>query len=512
METHVVEPPRSPITATPRPPRRPARGVDQEHLRAALQGPGLELLDSFAAPRLPLTERLAQGKSLRQRVPRSAHAQHSIRDEPAEALAIIARQNETRVQSLVPIRMARMSASPFGFLRGAAAVMAADLAPTPVTGLNVLACGDMHLVNLGLFASAERNLVFAINDFDEVHPGPWEWDLKRLAASCAVAAVFTGADRELAQEIAWLSVQAYVRRIRSYAATGYLSTWYDVIDADAVLAATLPTRRKAVEDMMAKARSKGPLRALDQLTEEVGGEHRIVEDAPLIERETHLDDGTPIARGMDEMLRAYLHSLPEDRRRLLRRYRIVDVARKVVGVGSVGTSCWVVLFQGLDSSDPLFLQVKEAQTSVLAPYVKTPIRVRNQGQRVVIGQRMIQGSPDIFLGWGALDEGRHRYFYVRQLADMKGGLHLVEGDAKMRAMLPGYVRLCGWALALAHAKSGDAALISGYCGGSDALADAVSKYALTYLEQTERDHAALAAAVRAHKIKVASAKEAGLAR
>ena len=513
METHVVERPRRTIhRSRSRPAPRPRRGVDQEHLRAALQGPGLELLDSFAAPRLPLTERLAQGKSLRQQVPRSAQSEHRAREESAEALAIIARQNETRVKALVPIRMARMNASPFGFLRGAAAVMAADLASTSATGLNVLACGDMHLANFGLFASAERNLVFAINDFDEVHPGPWEWDLKRLAASCAVAAVFTGADRQSAQDVAWQAVQAYVRKIRDYAETGYLATWYDVINADAILAATLPTRRKAVEEMMAKARSRGPLRALDQLTEQVGGEHRIVEDAPLIVRETHLDNGTPIATGVDEMLRAYLRSLPEDRRRLLRRYRIVDVARKVVGVGSVGTGCWVVLFQGLDSADPLFLQIKEAQTSILAPYVKTPIRVRNQGERVVLGQRSIQGSPDIFLGWGELEDDRHQHFYVRQLADMKGGLHLAEGDAKMLAMLPGYVRLCGWALALAHAKSGDAALISGYCGGSDALADAVSKYALAYLDQTERDHAALAAAVRARRIKVASAKEAGLSR
>jgi uncharacterized protein (DUF2252 family) len=510
-QTHVVESPRRRIAPSrAQPPPRPRRLVDQERLRAALQGPGLELLDSFAAPRLPLTERLAHGKALRQQIPRSAHAMHAPRGDAAAALAMIARQNETRVRSLVPIRMARMNASAFGFLRGAAAVMAADLAATPVTGLNVLACGDMHLLNFGLFASAERNLVFAINDFDEVHPGPWEWDLKRLAASCAVAAVFTGSDRDFAREVAWHAVQSYARRIRDYAETGYLATWYDVIDADAILAATLPTRRRAVEEMMAKARSRGPLRALDQLTEQVGGEHRIVEDAPLIVRETHLEDGTPIARAIDDMLRAYLHSLPEDRRRLLRRYRIVDVARKVVGVGSVGTGCWVVLFQGLDTGDPLFLQIKEAQTSVLAPHVKTPIRVRNQGERVVLGQRSIQGSPDIFLGWGSIEEHRRADFYVRQLADMKGGMHLAEGDAKTRAMLPGYVRICGWALALAHAKSGDAALIAGYCGGSDALADAVSQYALAYLDQTERDHAALTAAVRAKRVRVASPKDAGL--
>jgi uncharacterized protein (DUF2252 family) len=510
-QTHVVESPRRRVAAPHRPPvPRPRRIVDQERLRAALQGPGLELLDSFAAPRLSLTERLAHGKALRQQIPRSAHAAHAPRDDAAAALTILARQNEARVRSLVPIRMARMNASAFGFLRGAAAVMAADLTPTPVTGLNVLACGDMHLLNFGLFASAERNLVFAINDFDEVHPGPWEWDLKRLAASCAVAAVFTGSDRDFAQEVAWHAVQAYARRIRGYAETGYLATWYDVIDADAILAATLPTRRRAVEQMMAKARSRGPLRALDQLTEEVGGEHQIVEDAPLIVRETHLPDGTPIARGMDDMLRAYLHSLPEDRRRLLRRYRIVDVARKVVGVGSVGAGCWVVLFQGVDSGDPLFLQIKEAQPSVLAPYVRTPIRVRNQGERVVLGQRTIQGSPDIFLGWGSIEERRQADFYVRQLADMKGGMHLAEGDGKARAMLPGYARLCGWALALAHAKSGDPALISGYCGGGDALPDAVSQYALAYLDQTERDHAALASAVRARRIKVASARDAGI--
>ncbi|MBV9994849.1 MAG: DUF2252 family protein [Caulobacteraceae bacterium] len=285
-----------------------------------------------------------------------------------------------------------------------------------------------------------------------------------------------------------------------------------MIDADEILAATLHTRRHAVQEMLNKARARGRVRALDQLTREVGGEHRIVEDAPLIVRETHLADGTPIARAMDDLLRAYLASLPPDRQRLLRRYRIVDVARKVVGVGSVGTGCWVVLFQGLDAGDPLFLQIKEAQASVLADHVKTPLRVANQGQRVVIGQRMIQGLPDIFLVWGSVEERRRSDFYVRQLADMKGSIHLAEGDAKTRGALPGYARLCGWALALAHAKSGDAAMISGYCGGGDALPEAVSRYALAYQDQTERDHAALSAAVRAGRIAVASPEEAGLER
>jgi uncharacterized protein (DUF2252 family) len=473
----------------------------------------LDALQGFAAPRSSVAERMAEGKALRQTLPRSAQADYAPREAGFDPLAIIEAQNAARIPWLIPVRMARMLASPFGYMRGSAAVMAADLARSPVSGLEVFACGDMHLLNFGLFASAERNLVFAINDFDEAHPGPWEWDLKRLAASAAIAAAFVGGDRAAAQGAAWAVVEAYCALIDSYARTGFLEIWYELIDEHRIMGAVPPELRRGARQLMDEARAKGHLRAMDRLTEEINGQHRIVEEAPLIVRETQLSDGTPIAEALDGMLQAYVATLPENRRHLLNRYRIIDVARKVVGVGSVGTGCWVVLFEGVDADDPLLLQVKQARESVLAPYVKTKLQVKNQGHRVVLGQRMIQGSPDIFLGWGPAQNKKSVLtdFYVRQLADMKGGVRLTQHDTAALGWLEAYCKLCGRALALAHAKSGDAAKIAGYCGRSDAMADAVSRFALAYLIQTEHDHEALAAAVRSGRVQAASPHEAGLA-
>jgi uncharacterized protein (DUF2252 family) len=394
-----------------------------------------------------------------------------------------------------------MLASPFAFLRGSAAVMAADLAPLLTTAIYVNACGDMHVSNFGVFGSAERELIFAINDFDEVFPAPWEWDLKRLVASAAVAVRFMGGDKHRAAEAASETARSYRRRVARYAEMGHLEVWYDRIDQRAVLDALSPKARRGAERIIDKARAKGHQRVLDKLTEQVDGEHRIVEEVPLIVRETHTKQGRPIAEALDHVLRSYLTSLPYDRQRLLSRYRIVDVARKVVGVGSVGTGCWVILLVGKDNDDPLFLQVKEAQSSVLAAHSGYKLPFDNQGQRVVVGQRMIQGSPDIFLGWGELDG---QDIYVRQLADMKGGIDFSEGNHKGIAGFTEYCALCGWALALAHAKSGDAAMISGYCGKSAALDDALAKFALAYADQTERDHETLDKARRQGRIRVAS--------
>ncbi len=402
------------------------------------------------------------------------------------------------------MRMARMLTSPFAFLRGSAAIMAGDLANSPRTDLEVMACGDMHLMNFGLFASAERNLVFAINDFDEVLPGPWEWDLKRLATSAAVAALFVDGDRTDAEQAARAVVETYVSRIRRYSEMDFLEVWYDLIDERTILAAAPPRMRKLAQATFDKARARGHIRALDRLTEEVNGEHRIVEDVPLIVRAKHLPNGRPITEALEAMLGCYLASLPEDRRRLLSRYRIIDVARKVVGVGSVGTSCWVVLLEEHGADSPLFLQIKEARESVLERYLDGRRTIKQQGRRVVIGQRMIQGSPDIFLGWGPVKPvNGSRDYYVRQLADMKGGLKFNQGDREALGGLAKYCGLCGWALALAHAKSGDPAMISGYCGTGDALPDAIAKFSLAYLEQTERDHGALVAAARRGRIPVA---------
>jgi uncharacterized protein (DUF2252 family) len=473
--------------------------LDPAYYRTFAAAGDTGLVDTFMAKRPSTAERLAAGKALRDKVPRTSHGEYAPRADRPDPVAILEKQNETRVQKLVPVRYARMLVTPFTFLRGSAAVMADDLSATPVSGMQVAACGDMHVSNFGVYASAERSLIFAINDFDEVHPGPWEWDLKRLAASAAVAAQFMGGDTDDAEAAARECVRSYRKRIRRYADMGFLEIWYERIDERAVLDAVSPRLRRAAERFMDKARSKGHVKVFDKLTEEVDGEHRLVEDAPLLVRETHSDTGLPANLALDEMLHAYLDSISNDRRALLSRYRLVDSARKVVGVGSVGTSCWVLLLQGIDSDDPLFLQVKQAQQSVVAPYVSARLKLDNQGHRVVMGQRLTQGSPDIFLGWGDVG-GRH--FYVRQLADMKGSVKFNEHDA---AALPGFVEycgLCGWALALAHAKSGDPAMIAGYCGNSDALDEAIARFALAYARQTDQDHAALRKAQRSGRIKV----------
>jgi len=461
----------------------------------------LALIETFMARRPSVEEREAAGKALREKVPRASHGRYEPTPGRPDPVSILEQQNEGRVPKLVPVRYARMLASPFTFLRGSAAVMAKDLSDTPVTGMQVAACGDMHVSNFGVYASAERNLIFAINDFDEVHPGPWEWDLKRLAASTAVAARSMGADKVQAEEVARAVVRSYRKRIRRYAGMGFLQVWYERIDEHAVLDAISPRLRRSTKRALDKARSKGHVQALEKLTVEVDGEHRFVEEVPLIVRETQSDSGLPAAEALDRMLHAYLASLSIDRRALLSRYRIVDVARKVVGVGSVGTSCWVILLQGIDSDDPLFLQVKQANPSVLAPYVSTRIHYSNDGQRVVVGQRLTQGSPDIFLGWGEVD-GRH--FYIRQLAEMKGSVKFGEHDATGLGGFVEYCGLCGWALALAHAKSGDAAMIAGYCGTSAALDEAIGRFAMAYSRQTEQDHAALDRARRTGRIRAAA--------
>jgi uncharacterized protein (DUF2252 family) len=453
----------------------------------------LPMLEGFTASWPTREESLYMGKQLRQKTPRKDHAKYVPAKNRRDPMDILNEQNRTRVQKLVPVRNARMRASTFGFYRGSAAVMAADLAGTPDSGLRVAACGDMHVANFGIFASAERNLIFAINDFDEVYPGPWEWDLKRLAASAVVAARFMGGDDVAGEEAARQAVSSYRKRIRRYAEMGFLDVWYDQINERTILDAAPARLRDSVEKLMQRARAKGHLRTLDKMTEKVDGAPRIVEDIPLIVRETTLEDGTPVNIALDMMLQAYIASLPDDRKRLLSRYRIVDSARKVVGVGSVGTGCWVLMLEGATADDPLFLQVKQAMPSVLSPYVTTKLTIDNQGKRVVTGQRLIQGSPDIFLGWGSFKDS---FFYVRQLADMKGGVDFVEGDKKGLNGFSEYCRLCGWALALAHAKSGDPALIAGYCGNSEVLDEAIGKFALRYADQAAQDHERMVAAAK----------------
>ncbi len=459
---------------------------------------GSGIVEQFTAARTSVADRMAKGKALRAKVPRATLAEYKPFLKRKDPVAILEAQAKTRLPQLIPVRYARMLASPFAFLRGGAAIMAQDLSPSPVTGLPVQACGDMHVSNFGVFASAERNLVFGINDFDETLPGPWEWDLKRLAASAVVAGQFLGADREKCESFSRSVVTSYREHIREYANMGYLATWYATIKEDDLQQAISPEVRGRLQKVIDKAKKGSHLQVLEKMTELVDNKQRIVEFAPFVVRETKTQAGTPIAKALELFLNQYLASLSPDRRLLISRYQILDVARKVVGVGSVGTRCWILFMQGLNEGDPLFLQLKEAQPSVLAPYLGTP-SFANQGFRVVCGQRLIQGAPDILLGWGTV-EGIH--FYVRQLRDMKGSYEFDPKSWKRQGVLD-YCALCGWALALAHAKSGDAAMIAGYVGKSEALDDAMTKFAFAYSEQNERDYAQLQSAARSGRIEAA---------
>src|SRR5271155_3371499 len=375
-----------------------------------------KILEQFTAPRPSVADRIAVGKRLRTAVPRASLAEFKAQKTRKDPVAILDAQAKTRLQELIPVRYARMLQSPFAFLRGTAAVMAQDLASSPVTGLQVQLCGDMHVSNFGVFASAERSLVFGINDFDETIPGPWEWDLKRLATSAVVAGQFVGKDSESCESFSRAIVSSYRQHIREYAEMGYLATWYSIIHEDDLIAAVPSKLLPKWQKGLAKAKKGSHLQVLEKMTDLVDNKERIVENAPFVVRETQTQIGLPIRDAVGLFLEQYLSSLAEDRRQLISRYRLLDVARKVVGVGSVGTRCWIAFLRGTDEGDPLFLQFKEAEESVLAPYLKAPT-FPNQGFRVVSGQRLIQGSPDILLGWGVIDK---THFYIRQLRDMKG--------------------------------------------------------------------------------------------
>ncbi|TDQ82974.1 uncharacterized protein (DUF2252 family) [Dongia mobilis] len=454
----------------------------------------------FDTPKPSIAARMDAGKNLRKKVSRNAQAEFVLPVNRVDPIDLLIAQGKTRIENLVPVRHARMLTSPFAFLRGGAAIMAQDLRTSLSSGISVQICGDMHVANFGVFASAERNLVFGINDFDETLPGPWEWDLKRLVTSIVVAGRFLGADKVVCEEATRIAVKSYREHMRDFAEMGYLQLWYERIDDRRLLDALPPrVRRMAEENLMERARKRTHLQVLSSQTELFDDKWRIIEDRPLIVRETKDGRGNDIKVALGRFFKAYMETLSEDRRWLLSRYRIVDVARKVVGVGSVGTRCWVVLMEGADRDDPLFLQAKEAQQSVLAPHLLKSASYDNQGHRVVIGQRLIQGAPDILLGWGRTNDVD---FYVRQLRDMKGS---VEFDPENwdPERLNSYCMACGWALALAHAKSGDAAMIAGYVGKSEALDEALTTFAVAAADQNEKDFALMQAAARQKRIKVA---------
>jgi uncharacterized protein (DUF2252 family) len=461
----------------------------------------------MAEPRLrtaaPLTpaQRAAVGKAARGRVPRDSHATFDPAADRPDPVSLLESQASSRVPELVPVRYGRMMVSPFTYYRGAALPMASDLARTPRSGLIVQACGDAHLSNFGLFASPERNLIFDVNDFDETLPAPWEWDVKRLAASLEVAARENGFDGKDRRAIVVPAVARYRQAMRTFAAQANLGVWYTTADVanlrgqfDSLLGVQ---QRAALDKSLAKARARDSLQELAKLCHLVDGKLQIISDPPLIVRLADLMpeqvERAEFGPQLGNLIGRYRRTLQSDRRVLLEQYAFTDMARKVVGVGSVGTRCWIILMLGRDESDPLFLQVKEAQPSVLAPFAGAS-GYANQGQRVVAGQRLMQASSDIFLGWQRTAEpgGPSRDFYVRQLRDWKFSLSI---DSMAPRDMRMYGELCGWTLARAHARSGDRIAIAAYLGGSDVFDQAITQFAARYADQNQRDYQALLDAV-----------------
>src|SRR4051794_26129826 len=467
-------------------------------------------VDSGRAPAEPVphlspAERAELGRSARSNASRSSHADWAPAGDRPDPIDLLEQQAATRVPELVPIRYGRMAVSPFAFFRGAAYVMASDLAATPVSELRVQLCGDAHLSNFGGFASPERELLFDLNDFDETLPGPWEWDVKRLLASMAIAGRDRGFSSKQRRAIVQGTAEAYRLSMRQLAEMGELAIWYERVDQRLLTERFGPeaTERQAkrFEKTVAKAKTKDSTRAFAKLTSTVDGEPRIISDPPLIVPVRELlpeGEVRDFEAGIQTLLADYRRTLPAERGRLFDRYRFVDLARKVVGVGSVGTRAWVILMIGRDSGDPLFLQAKEARPSVLEPFVGKS-EFGNQGQRVVEGQKLMQAASDIFLGWLRTTgiDGKRRDFYIRQLWDWKT-------SAEVQSMLPSgmalYGRLCGWTLARAHARSGDSVAIASYLGGGDSFDRAVTEFSETYADQNARDHLALLEAIESGRL------------
>ena len=457
-------------------------------------------------PHLSVAERVARGKAARAEVPRSSHAGFEPVATRVDPVELLERQSKTRVPELVPIRYGRMLVSPFTFYRGAAMIMAQDLAATPRSGLTVQCCGDAHLSNFGVFASPERRLVFDVNDFDETLPGPWEWDVKRLAASMLIAARDNGFTAKEQDRIVLDTVRSYRSALGQFAGMNNLEVWYSHLDIESVIGQFAgqfkPKVVKRTEKQLAKARTRDSMSAFSKLTHVVDGRVEIVDESPLIVPIAKLaadEAAHEIFEDLRELMRAYRNTLEFDRRVLLEGFELHDFARKVVGVGSVGTRAWIALLIGRDDDDPLFLQMKEAEASVLEPFL-SPSEFSNHGQRVVTGQRLMQATSDIFLGWVHVDaglDGKSRDFYGRQLKDWKG-------SAEIERMVPdamaAYGQLCGWTLARAHSRSGDRIAIASYLGGGDVFDRAILDFSKAYADQNERDYNALSDAVKSGRI------------
>ena len=457
--------------------------------------------------RMSPAERRVRGKAARAEVPRESHAEWKPSADRPDPVALLESQGATRVPDLVPVRYGRMMETPFTYYRGAALPMASDLATTPATGMIVQACGDAHLSNFGLFGSPERQLVFDVNDFDETLPAPWEWDVKRLAASLEVAARENGFSDKDRRKIVLASASRYRQVMRTLSGEGNLDVWYTQVDIDEFRARfdnlLKERQRKQLDKGLAKARTRDSMQELNKLTQIEDGKPRIVSDPPVVvpirDLLGELAGAVDFEKELRTLLGQYRRTLQPDRRVLVEQFEFADMARKVVGVGSVGTQCWIVLMLGRDESDPLFLQVKEAEESVLARFAGAS-KYNHQGERVVNGQRLMQASSDIFLGWqrvAAGIDGKARDFYVRQLRDWKFSVDIA-------AMVPRglrlYGELCGLTLARAHARSGDEIAIAAYLGGSDVFENAIADFSAAYADQNERDFQAFNAAITSGRL------------
>ncbi|HEY6761118.1 MAG TPA: DUF2252 domain-containing protein [Baekduia sp.] len=467
---------------------------------------GVSTPNGRAKPHPTPAERAAHGRAVRSVVPRSSLGEWAPAPDRRDPVELLEQQARTRVQELVPIRHGRMLVSAFTFYRGGAFLMAEDLDGAPRTGLTVQLCGDAHLSNFGAYAAPDRRLVFSVNDFDETLPGPFEWDVKRLVASFAVAGRDRGFDARQREAINRTVGKAYRESMRDFAGQRQLDLWYARIDVDDIAARLAqqanPKEMRRFERNLAKTRSKDSMKALGKLTEIVDGHPRIIGDPPLIVtiEDVAGPDELPRVEGfVREILHDYRRSLPNDRRHLIEQFHYAHAARKVVGVGSVGTRAWIALMQGRDAADPLFLQVKEAEPSVLEPYLGRSA-FSNHGKRVVEGQRLMQAASDLMLGWVRLTgvDGVVRDFYVRQLWDQKGSAIV---ETMTPRMLTAYAHLCGWTLAKAHARSGDPVAIAGYLGSGATFDRALAAFAETYADQNERDFAAFRDAVAAGRLR-----------
>ena len=445
------------------------------------------------ASAIPRADRIAAGKARRDEVPRTSHRRWKRPDTRADPIGILRADDATRLPDLVPIRYGRMLQSPFAFYRGAAAVMAADLAATPTTGLKVQACGDCHLMNFGGFATPERNVIFDINDFDETLPAPWEWDVKRLTTSFLLAARSVGLSDGAGREAAVICARSYRKRLAEFAEMHPLEVWYSRVTSEDFMACLPPKLRRRGEARLAKAlATSGSEVEFPKLAGEVGGQ-LVIRDAPPLIFHPPGDDGPEFHARVRTVFDGYRDSLSADRQALLDQYRGVDAAMKVVGVGSVGRRCWIFLLMST-SNDPLFLQVKEAVASVLEPFAGASA-YSHHGERVVMGQRLSQPASDMFLGWTTGPEGVQ--YYVRQLRDVKISPMVETFDGEM---LRHYAKVCGWVLARAHAKAGGTTEVCGYLGSGDQFDEAIGDFSLSYADQAERDYAALKSAVRKGEI------------